>query len=107
MKNKKVIICDIDGTLAGSDTEVSDEMLETIKKLQEKYLFVTMGNGNYIHLSNQFIKKYLEKNSKELYVYALGGLECYKVAKEGVTKIYSNDFTEDEKYEGFHSSGNS
>lgn len=98
MKGKKVIICDIDGTLAYSDTEVSNEMLKLIDKLQEKYLFVTMGNGNFTHLNNQFVEKYKENNSKELYVYALGGLECYKVMKDGVLKVYSNDLTNDEKY---------
>lgn len=36
MKEKKVIICDIDGTLAYTDTEVSDEMLDLIEKLQDK-----------------------------------------------------------------------
>jgi len=95
---KKIIVCDIDGTLAYSDTEVSDEMLELISKLQEKYLFVTMGNGNFIHLFNQFVKKYIEKIGKEIYIYTLGGLECYKTTKEGIIKLYSNSLTQNEKY---------
>ena len=97
MTKKKVIICDIDGTLAYTDTEVTDEILNVIKKLQKKYLFVTMGNGTFTHLHNQFVKKYKEKNDKEIYVYSLGGMECYKVADEGIIKIYSNDLSEDEK----------
>ena len=94
---RKIIACDIDGTLAHSDTEVSDEMLEVISKLQEKYIFVTMGNSNYIHLHNQFIKKYMEKINKEMYIYVLGGLECYKTTKEGIIKLYSSDLTNGEK----------
>ena len=94
---KKIIACDIDGTLAYSDTEISDEMLELISKLQKKYIFVTIGNGNYMHLYNQFIKKYIEKIGKEIYVYVLGGLECYKTSKKEIIKIYSNDLSNDEK----------
>ncbi|MDD5638959.1 MAG: HAD hydrolase family protein [Candidatus Pacebacteria bacterium] len=36
IKNKKTIICDIDGTLAYSDTEVSDKILRLIENLQNK-----------------------------------------------------------------------
>lgn len=94
---KKMIICDIDGTLAKSDTEVTDDMLEVISKLQEKYTFVTMGNGTFNHLYNQFVRKYQEKVGKELYIFALGGLEGYKLIDEGVLKIYSNDLSFEEK----------
>ncbi|MFH1801596.1 MAG: HAD-IIB family hydrolase [archaeon] len=97
MKNKRIIICDIDGTLADSDTEVSDEILNLISKLQKKYIFVTMGNGHYIHLYNQFLKKYIEKVGKEIYIFPLGGLEAYKTTPEGIVKLYSNDFSEEEK----------
>ena len=98
VKNKKIIICDIDGTLAYSDTEISNKMLELIKNLQNKYIFITIGGGNYIHLYNQFIKKYQEKIDKEIYVYVSSGLECYKVTKESTEKIYSIELTNEEKY---------
>jgi len=93
-----LIICDIDGTLAYSDTEVSYQMLDAINDLQEKNEFIIMGNGSYNHIYNQFIKKYLKWNDKDLYVYALGGLECYKVTNEGEMKLYSNELSSEEKY---------
>jgi phosphomannomutase len=97
-KNKKIIICDIDGTLAYSDTEVSDKMLRLIKSLQNKYEFVTIGGGNFIHLYNQFIQKYQKKIDKEIYVYVSSGLECYKITKKSIEKIYSNELTNEEKH---------
>lgn len=97
-KNKKIIVCDIDGTLANSDVEVDPEMLKIISRLQESHTFVTIGNGNYLHLYNQFIKKYIEEVGKEIYVYPMGGLECHKITKEGILKLYSNELTNEEKY---------
>jgi len=97
MKNKKAIICDIDGTLAYSDTEVDNQILEIISELQEKYLFITMGNGSYINIHNRFVKKYIEKIKKEIYIFALGRLEGYKITKEGVIKLYSNELSDEEK----------
>jgi phosphomannomutase len=97
MKNKKAIICDIDGTLAYSDTEVNNKILEIISEIQKKYIFITMGNGSYIDIYPQFVKKYMEKVKREIYLFTLGGLEGYKITKEGVIKLYSNELSKEEK----------
>ncbi len=99
LEGVRVLACDIDGTLAYSDTEISGEMLEAISKLQEKYIFVTIGNSNFNRLYWQFIKKYSEVVGNDMYFFPLGGLEGYMINKDGLIKIYSNDFSLEEKYE--------
>ena len=80
-KNKQVIVADMDGTLTPSREEVSDEMLQTIKKLLKHYKFAILGGGTLKLFEKQILNKLMPQLSPDeesnLFILPCSGTKAY------------------------------
>lgn len=56
-KKVKLVVFDLDGTLAPSKSEMDEEMAELIKKLLKKKMVAVVGGGKYEQFQKQFLSK--------------------------------------------------
>ncbi|MBA3732998.1 HAD-IIB family hydrolase [Patescibacteria group bacterium] len=78
MNDKKVIICDLDGTLAPSKSAVSSEMAETISKILVSHKLAIISGGGYSQFQKQFLSELTpSENFKNLYLFPTMGSTCY------------------------------
>ena len=96
----KVIVCDLDGTLAESKMPLTIEMASVISKVLEKHRFVVISGASYNQFQNQFLK-YLPKDAcfKNLALFPVNGSQyyCYDQQLSEWQKVYSEDLTDEEK----------
>ncbi len=84
MNNKKVIVCDLDGTLAVSKSPLSKDMAEVICHILSRYYFAVVSGGSYRQFEKQFISQlhcepFLLKN---LSLFPTMGSTCYLYDEE-------------------------
>ncbi len=101
MISKKVIVCDLDGTLAVSKSALSPEMAETIMNILPKYYFAIISGGGFAQFEKQVISQ-LHGDSqffKNLYIFPTMGGMCYTYDTEVSEwkKIYDESLAEDER----------
>lgn len=86
INNKKVIACDLDGTLAESKSAISEEMSNILCGILRNHYLAVISGGTY----NQFQKQFLANFScspellTNLYLFPTNGSVCYKY--DGLTK---------------------
>jgi phosphomannomutase len=101
--NKKVIVCDLDGTLAPSKSKISSDMAEVLRMLLERYFIAVISGGAFPQFENQFLSE-LHANSHllaNLYIFPTMGTTCYVYDKVGKLwkELYKEELTEDERKE--------
>jgi phosphomannomutase len=76
---KKVIVCDLDGTLAVSKSPLTPDMAEVIGHLLERYMFVVVSGGAFSQFKKQFISQLTceKRLLKNLYLFPTMGTTCY------------------------------
>ena len=77
--NDKVIICDLDGTLAKSKSVLGKDMADIIIRILEKNRFVVVSGGSYLQFQKQFLSQLILNNDslKNLYLFPTNGSSCY------------------------------
>ncbi|MDO8495862.1 MAG: HAD-IIB family hydrolase [bacterium] len=98
-KNKKLIIFDLDGTLAESKSDMDGEMALLMQKLLEKKLVAVIGGGKYELFQRQLIS-HLHVSSellKNLYLFPTTGTSYYQYVNNDWVQIYKQEFTKEEK----------
>ncbi len=110
--NKKIIIADLDGTLAPSKGKIDNEMSELILKLLNYKQFAVISGGTYKQFENEFISGLRIKRKQEyiekLYLMPTCATSFYKfrfnkARKTGKwIKIYEENLTEHEKKKILH-----
>jgi HAD superfamily hydrolase (TIGR01484 family) len=95
VRMKKLIVCDLDGTLAESKQPLSYEMNEALTLLLEKYSVAIISGGPWKQFQTQFLDHFLveEKLQKKLYLFPTCGASFYQFKKEQWEKIYSYNFS--------------
>lgn len=96
---KKLIIFDLDGTLAESKSAISDQMSELLWLLLEKFSVAIISGGAWKQFETQLLKNLLlEDNLQEkLYIFPTCATSFYQYQNKIWNKIYSEDLTIEEK----------
>jgi len=97
MKNKKVVIFDLDGTLAESKQAITPIMAKLLEKLlQQKIVCVTSGGG-LPQFQTQLLSKLPETtNLTNLILAPTSGASMYVFKNKEMKKVYENILTEEE-----------
>lgn len=101
MINKKVIVCDLDGTLAPSKSTLSPEMSQILSEVLQKYYLVVVSGAAFPQFETQFLRSF--RCPKELYrnlfLFPTMGTTCYVYDYEldGWKQIYDELLSEEEK----------
>lgn len=96
---KKVIICDLDGTLTASKSKVTTEMLEVMRKLLKFYIIAIVSGGTFSQFEKQIInfiphdRRYLSR----FFMFPTNGSRLLRFVKDDWIEIYSIILSEDER----------
>lgn len=55
MNSKKVIVCDLDGTLAASKSSLSPDMAEVLRHVLTRHYLAVVTGGSYVQFQKQFL----------------------------------------------------
>ncbi len=95
----KIVIFDLDGTLAESKSKISNEMVNALKALLLKFEVAVISGGNFNQFQNQLISHLnlsLEE-ARKFYLFPTSGTSFYKnISGEKWEQVYSDNLTVDE-----------
>ncbi len=100
---KKVIVCDLDGTLAESKSVVTKSMAEAISALLEEHYFAVISGGDWPQFEKQFLSNFslilknTEKHLEKLILFPTSGAECLRWENSKWVQVYDNILTVEEK----------
>lgn len=94
---KKLVAFDLDGTLAESKQAIDEEMAKLLSKLLEVVHVAIISGGDWPQFEKQVLAHLPKKQTlKNLSILPTCGTKYYQY-KSGWKKLYSEDFTNDEK----------
>lgn len=99
LKNKKVFIFDLDGTLAESKQTLDFEMAHLLAELLETYKVAVIGGGSFKQFSNQFLVG-LPGHAvrlENLSLFPASGSAFYEFTGTEWREVYAYRLTDDEK----------
>lgn len=103
MIQKKVIVCDLDGTLAKSKSSLTKEMSDVICKVLKNHYFIVVSGGAYSQFEKQFLSTFTcpKELLTNLYLFPTMGSACYvyDLESDKWKEVYNEKFTEEEKNE--------
>jgi phosphomannomutase len=95
---KKLIVFDLDGTLAESKAAIDPDMVTVLTALLDVAKVAIISGGDWPQFQKQVLAKLGDlKQLKNLSILPTCGTKFYRYKKSGWVKIYSEDFTPDEK----------
>ena len=98
-KNKKIIVFDLDGTLAESKQSLDIEMSELLSQLLSIKKIAIITGGGFPQLQKQVINKIIfdSEKFKNLYIFPTKGAMMYNFDGKEWVKIYEKPLTEENK----------
>jgi HAD superfamily hydrolase (TIGR01484 family) len=97
---KKLIIFDLDGTLAESKAALDKEMAALLTDLLKVAKVAIISGGDWPQFEEQVLSNLPDKKSiKNLSILPTCGTKYYQYKKSGWKKLYSEDFTDEERQE--------
>lgn len=100
--NNKVIVCDLDGTLAPSKSALERDMAEIICQLLNSYQIAIVSGGSYEQFKKQFLSQLICEGDilKNMYLFPTNGNSCYVYdSLKFFKKAYEEVLTLEEKRE--------
>lgn len=96
---KKLIVFDLDGTLALSKSRIDDEMGGLLASLLKKYKVSVISGWDYPQFEKQFLAniKWDESLLKNLYICPTCGTKMFTYLDWNWVKLYSEDLTQQDK----------
>ena len=98
---EKIVVCDLDGTLAPSKSALEKEMASLICGVLKKHKFAVISGGSYKQFQKQFVNHLFcgEDNLDKLYLFPTNGSSCFIYDKSDGTwkKLYEENLSEFEK----------
>lgn len=103
MNKPKLLVADLDNTLAESKQPMSLDMAEILEKILEKLPIAVISGGSYTQYQRQFLGSLpIPDNLLEnLFLFPTSGSAFYRYEDKKWIKIYSEDLSEDEKKQIF------
>lgn len=104
-KDIKLIVFDLDGTLAESKSDIDEEMAGLLEKLLKKYSVAVIGGGKYELFHSQLISKLSLSGEllKKLFLFPTTSTAFYKYNKDKWQCVYNNKFSAEDKKKIFNS----
>ena len=94
---KKLIVFDLDGTIAESKSSLDDEMSALLRDLLNIIKVAVISGGNWPQFEKQLVSNFpRDANLKNLFLLPTCGTKFYKYDSTW-NKLYSEDFTDEEK----------
>jgi phosphomannomutase len=94
---KKLIVFDLDGTLAESKSPIDEEMVKILNALIDVVKVAIISGGDWPQFEKQVLSHLTNKSSfKNLSILPTCGTKFYQY-KSGWKKLYAEDFTSEEK----------
>ncbi len=98
--NSKIIVCDLDGTLTPSKSDLEPRMAEVLCKVLKKHKMAVISGASYKQFQNQFLS-HLSCGGKvlqNLFLFPANGTACYRYDNlENAWQIYDEKMTAEEK----------
>ena len=96
--DKKLIVFDLDGTLAESKSDIDPEMTGLLEKLLEKKKIAVIGGGKFELFERQLLSKLQSSGElKNLFLFPTTATAFYRFNGAGWREVYSEKLTNDEK----------
>lgn len=95
----KIVIFDLDGTLAESKSKISNEMADALKALLQKFEVAVISGGNFNQFQNQLISclNLSLEESRKFYLFPTSGTSFYKnITGAQWEQVYCDNLTIDE-----------
>lgn len=101
LRQKKLIVFDIDGTLTPSKAPADMEMIQLMLKLLDKRSVAIIGGGKYSLFKEQLIEQLPseDKRLEKLYLFPTNSTAFYRFNNNSWHEVYSHELSEDEKNE--------
>ncbi|MBI2065424.1 MAG: HAD-IIB family hydrolase [Candidatus Yanofskybacteria bacterium] len=98
-RDKKLIIFDLDGTLAESKGDIDEEMAGLLKRLLEKRQVAVIGGGKYELFQSQLVEKLeaSEESLKNLFLFPTTSTSFYRYNAGKWECVYSMKLSPEEK----------
>lgn len=98
LREKKMVVFDIDGTLTPSKAPADKEMIELLLKLLDKRSVAIIGGGKYDLFKEQLVEKLppQDKRLEKLYLFPTNSTAFYRFDGDW-KKVYSHELSEEEK----------
>lgn len=99
LKNKKVIIFDLDGTLAPSKLPMSGLMSRLLMRLLSMYRVAVIGGGRYEQFKSQLLENLPNRDTRlnDLSIFPTNATALYRFDRGKWKKIYAHDLSAREK----------
>ncbi len=98
--NTKIIVCDLDGTLTPSKSDLQADMAEVLCRVLEKHKLAVISGASYAQFQKQFLP-FLSCSGeilKNLFLFPANGTACYRYDNlDNAWQIYDEKMTADEK----------
>jgi hypothetical protein len=96
---KKLIIFDLDGTIAETKSTMSLDMAELLEELLKKYSVAIMSGGTYKQFESQFLNSLplLDSLLEKLYLFPTCATSFYQYINKNWTQIYAEKLDPDQK----------
>ena len=101
MISKKVIVCDLDGTLTESKSKLTPEMSEVLCGILSRHYLVVVSGGAYSQFQKQFLSQLHcgENQLKNLSLFPTNGTTCYVYQGGSWKQLYDNPLDIEERKE--------
>jgi len=101
MNNKKVIVCDLDGTLALSKSPLAPDMAEVLCHILSRHFLAVVSGGSYRQFHDQFISELHcpPELLQNLFLFPLMGSTCYVFDPKNVSwkQVYEEKLSQKER----------
>jgi len=98
-KNKKLIVFDLDGTLAESKSAIDREMGRLLRQLLQKKMVAVISGGKLAQFQKQIIARLNASPTllKNLFLFPTISMAFYRYRGKKLVKVYAHEFTKSEK----------
>ncbi|HUZ92948.1 MAG TPA: HAD-IIB family hydrolase [Candidatus Paceibacterota bacterium] len=100
LKNKKLVIFDIDGTLTPSKAPADREMISLLLRLLGEKMIAVIGGGKYDLFKNQLVRRLPKRDERleRLFLFPTNSTAFYRYMPDGSwRKVYSHELSRAEK----------
>lgn len=97
LRDKELIVFDLDKTLAESKHEIDDEMAALLVALLKKKKVAVISGGAFTQFQKQFVSKLKSGNLASLFLFPTCGSAFYRYAADGWVNVYHETLSPEEK----------
>lgn len=97
LKNKKLVVFDLDKTLSESKQPMDDEMAELLCRLLERMQVAVISGGSFKQFQKQFVPKLTSGKLERLFLFPTCGSAFYRYGNNGWENVYTETLSVEEK----------